>query len=74
MLIKSSSKLDRSLAEPKFCTLKPVDHLIDPKGYQYRCYNLIFKVRTYVAYRYFYSIKTPSINLIETAINNKAKI
>ena len=41
MLIKSSSKLDRSLAEPKFCTLKPVDHLIDPKGYQYSCYNLM---------------------------------
>ena len=54
MLIKSSSKLDRSLAEPKFFTLKPVDHLIDPKGYQYRCYNLIFKVHTYVALLLFY--------------------
>jgi len=39
MLIKSSSKLDTSLAEPKFCTLKPADHLIDPKGHHYRCYN-----------------------------------
>ena len=44
MLIKSSSKLDRSLVEPKFSTLKPVDHLIDPNAYQYRCNNLIFKV------------------------------
>ena len=31
MLIKRSSRLDRSLAESKFFTLKPVDHLIDPK-------------------------------------------
>lgn len=44
MLIKSSPKLDRSIVEPKFCTLKPVDHFIDPKAYQYRCNNLIFKV------------------------------
>ena len=44
MLLKSSSKLDRSLVEPNFCTLQPVDHFIDPKTYQYRYNSLIFKV------------------------------